>query len=509
MLFGYELKKIWRRVSPLAVLVVLLIACILTMTVTLCFFNKAPATSPDVSANYATLANKINNWNTTLDRQAFSSAFNNFYDDYKTMNASTLNGVNLVQNYNTANTSFQSFYTDYYQKYINNGTQNNTVDYLLVQKKYANSLDSILTQLDQFFTAGHTTGEEIINGLKTTNNAWEDANLQNILDKLFFIQTIKTEDLTALKAFFATYPANQADYDYEDAYEYALNRYWVAIATSSKYTGELSQYAGFEKYQDLTTSTKAYKLADYRIQHAETDFATPFKFGNIFNQSSNQISLFDFVFTNMEMAMFFVVLLVIIWTASAFFTDTYQSTLISPITAGKKRSTIVVTKMFAVMLYAVLAILLLIAVYTTCGLLFFKAYISPDILFLFNGTKPAVMSAINYFVLYFLNLFFKLLPLIAVCGLFSFIKTKPFVIVGSTILIYAIILVLNLCLGSFGFYQFVPLLGLDPIRYFGTELLLSPMPSSYNILYTVPVMLGIDVILYWALIHKFRHHDFY
>ena len=105
------------------------------MTVTLCFFNKAPATNPDVSANYATLANKINNWNTTLDRQAFTSAFNNFYDDYKTMNASTLNGVNLVQNYNTANASFQSFYTDYYQKYINNGTQNNTVEYLLVQKK--------------------------------------------------------------------------------------------------------------------------------------------------------------------------------------------------------------------------------------------------------------------------------------------------------------------------------------------------------------------------------------
>ena len=103
---------------------------------------------------------------------------------------------------------------------------------------------------------------------------------------------------------------------------------------------------------------------------------------------------------------------------------------------------------------------------------------------------------------------FKFLHLIALCGLFSFTKTKPFVIIGFTTLVCIAVVALNFFLGGFWFYQFVPLLGLDPIRYFGAELLLAPMPSTYNILFTFPVMLVITIILYWILIRKFRSHDF-
>ena len=118
------------------------------------------------------------------------------------------------------------------------------------------------------------------------------------------------------------------------------------------------------------------------------------------------------------------------------------------------------------------------------------------------------MSAINYFALYFLNLIFKLLPLIAICGLFSFIKNQPFVIVGFTTLICIIVVLLNFFLGSFPFYQYVPLMGLDPIRYFGAQLFLTPMPPVYNLWYTFPVVFGFTVILYWGLIQSFRYHDF-
>lgn len=507
MLFGYELKKIWRRVSPLLVLIILAVTTVATISITFLFFNHAPAETSDVSTQYNALSNKILNWSENNNRDAIATSFNQFYHDYKVMNASTLNGVNLVDNYNKAKTSFQNFYIENYQKYIYNTNKDYIADYLLVQKKYIKHFNQILEQLDAFFNAGYTDGNAIIAGLKFTNPTWEDTSLQTILDNLFFVQTIATNDLADLKKFFTTYPANQAGYDYTDAYDYALNRFWLSVATTSTYTGHLSQYEGFNDYRDLTTCTQICKLTNYRLTHPDNDYSTPFTFGNIYNQSK-QISLFDFVFTNMEMAMIPLSLLVIIWTASTFFTDSYQNTLITPVASGKKRSTIIVAKMLAIIALTIIALLLLTAVYLTCGLVFFRAYINPDILFLFNGTTPTVMSAINYFALYFLNLVFKLLPLIAICGLFSFSKTKPFIIVGLTVLVYLVIIMLNFFLGNFWFYQFIPLLGLDPMRYCGAQLFLSPMPTEYNLWYTFPVIIIVDIILYLALIYKFRHHDF-
>lgn len=507
MLFNYELKKIWRRVSPLLVLIVLLVTTVGTMALTAIFFNHAPAETPDVSKQYAALQNKIEHWDTTFNRTAFTKAFDQFYADYKDMNASTLDGNNLVKNYQTAGESFHKFYLEFYQRFIHNSEQDNIDNYLLVQEKYRKDLDNILQSLDQFFNAAYNNEDAIIGGLKITNTAWVDGDLQNILDDLFYVQTISADDLTTLQKHFHAYPADQNGYDYTDVYEYASNRFWLALAETHNYTGHLSQYKGFSDYRDVATSTHACQLASYRLEHAGDDFGTPFAFGNIFNHT-HQISLFDFVFTNLEMAMIPLALLVMIWAACAFFTDNFQSTLITPIAAGKKRSTIILTKMSAVMLLTVVSLLLLTGVYLTCGLLFFHAYVSPDILFLFNGTNALTMSALNYFVIYFLNLVFKLLPLIALCGLFSFSKTKPFVIIGLTTLVCVLVILANALLGSFSFYQFVPLMGLDPIRYFGAELLFAPMPSSYNLWYTFPVMIVITIILYWALIRKFRSHDF-
>jgi len=207
--------------------------------------------------------------------------------------------------------------------------------------------------------------------------------------------------------------------------------------------------------------------------------------------------------------MIIISILIMIWAASVFFTDSYQNTLITPITAGKKRSTIILTKMLVVILLAVITILIFTGIYITAGLLLFRAYFSPDILFLLNGNSTIVMSAANYYVLYFLSLTFKVLPIIAVCGLVSFTKTKPFVIIGLTALIYTLVAILNISLSRFAFYEYVPLLGLNPINYCGAELLLSNMPNTYNIWLAFPTMFGITILLYLLLIQKFRRHDFY
>ena len=509
MLFNYELKKIWRRVSPILVAVVLGLTTVATMVLTLIFFHQAPTKTNDantIHAAYAKLQAKIENWNPT-HHDSFADAFNSFYNDYKIMNASvTADPDKLVANYQTAKASFNEFNLQYYNNPIY-GVSGNADNYLLVRTEYFDAFDSIIQQLDEFFLQDYSSNAQIVDGLKKPNAACENASLQTILQNLFYAQKLNETDLVELKQTFANHPAGKSDYDYTHAYDYVLNRYWLAVANASTYDGNLSQYKGFEAYSDVMTSTRACELANYRLTHPNEDFAAPFAFGKIYNNSS-QVSLFDFIFTNMEMAMLPLTLLVMIWAACSFFTDHYQNTLVTPLAAGKKRSTVILTKTSVIITLTATALLALIGVYAVCGLLFFHAYISPDILFLFNGSKAMTMSAMNYFALYFLNLIFKLLPLIAVCGLFSFVKNKPFVIVGLTTFVCIIVVILNACLGHFAFYQFVPLMGLDPLRYFGAKLLFAPMPETYNIWYTFPVVAGMNIILYWALIHTFRRHDF-
>ncbi|MCQ2382686.1 MAG: hypothetical protein MJ060_02495 [Clostridia bacterium] len=504
MLFSYELKKILRRVSPLLVLIVLALTTVATMLLTTIFFQQTPTTNPDVTIEYTALQTKINNWDTTFNRNDLADAFDEFYDDYKSMNASTLfDSVDkLVDNYNTAKKSFLHFYLDYYSN-PSYGIQQNVNNYLLIRTKYIDNFNDILTQLNHFFDLISPTENTITDRLKATNAAWDDASLHN----LFFIQEINDEDLTKLQDFFATYPADQDGYDYTNAYNYALNRFWIAVANSSTYKGELAEYKGFEDYQDVATSTRACKLAKYQLEHKNEEFAMPFKFGKIYNHSQ-QISLFDFVFTNMEMAMLPLTLLVMIWAVCTFSTDDAHGTLITAVAAGKKRFTVILTKIAVVLTLTILTLLLLSAVYITSGLIFFEAYFSPDILCLFNGTKIMILSSTGYFVLYILNLIFKLLPLIAICGLFTFINNKTFVIVSFATLICVAFILTNFFLGRFSFYQYIPLMGLDPIRYFGAELLFAPMPNTYNLWYTFPAAVAITTILYWSLIHIFRHHDF-
>lgn len=508
MLFIYEMKKIWRRVSPILVVIVLAATALATMILTAIFYNTTPTEEPDYTAQYTALATKIQNWNTSIDRAEFSTAFDKFYKTYKALNASTLYDTKeqVVNKYNTAKIAFQGFYNGYYQTYLQYNSQA-VNDYLLVRTEYSDIFDDILQRLNSFFNLSNPSGDSIIDGLHSTNPKWKDNSLKDVLDNLFFVQDISDDDLNALQQFIITYPTEQNGYDYSAAYEYAVNQYWLAVAKTANYKGNLADYKGFENYHSPEASTRACNIANYCLQHPTEDFADPYTFGNIFN-NSHQVSLFDFIFTNMEMAMLPITFLVLIWAACAFFTDHYQNTLVTTITAGKTRSTIILTKTAVVIALTAATLIAMTGLYVVSGLLFFRAYISPDILFLFNGSKAMVMSALNYFALYFLNLIFKLLPLIAICGLFSFVKNKPFVIVGFTTLLCAIVVVLNLVLGRFDFYQYVPLMGLDPLRYFGARMLFAPMPENYNLLYTFPVIAGVTVVLYWALIHIFRRHDF-
>jgi Flp pilus assembly protein protease CpaA len=66
----------------------------------------------------------------------------------------------------------------------------------------------------------------------------------------------------------------------------------------------------------------------------------------------------------------------------------------------------------------------------------------------------------------------------------------------------------NALLGGFIFYQFIPLLALDPIKYFGAKLLMSPMPTDFHYLFTLPLFGALVIVGFFQLVYNFSKKDF-
>lgn len=497
MLFIYEMKKIFKRLTPLFFVILLVAISATTIIITAIGFNQ-PTTVPDHAADYTALQNKIANWNEPR-QEGMSVAWDNFYDHYQTLN-SLVYGDNssLEAEYKTTKNAFRSFYTKY-RELVHQGTADEISDYLLVHQDYIDDLDGIMISLYSFFTEENKSANNIRSGLEI-NAQLGDTPLPEILKKIH-VQKLDDPDLDELKDFLQNHIYSPA------AYDYAHNKYLLSVAQTATFDGRLASYKGFADYKDNATCQNNMQLALYRLDNPDTDYSQPFAFGKIYN-NGEQVSLMDFVFTNLEMAWIPILIMVIIWAACAFFTDVYQGTILTTLSAAKKRAKVIIAKTLAVFVLTVMTVLLFSVIYLVTGIMFFNAQVAPDVLFLFNKTTIATMSQINYFVIYLLGLLFKMLPFIAICGLFSFSKADPRVIVGCSLAVAVVVVLCNALLGGFWFYQFVPLLALDPIRYLGAQLFISPSPTSYNLWFTLPVMLVITIYLYWQLAHSFKKKDF-
>lgn len=503
MLFSYELKKILKRIKPSILILLVIMIAATTTIITAMMFNHQPVTL-DRHNDYQELQTRILNWDTPRQTQ-IKDSYTEFYQKYCQLNASAAGASDIVvENYKQASSAFQTFY-HHYEQFIYHDDKNQIASYLLVQPQYIEKLNDLMQQLKAFLIDGSATKtyHQIIGELQV-NQMWGDNTIPNILENIG-VQTLDAADLATLREHFKKYPAEQNNYNCTNAYTWASNQYWLALARSGTYTGHLHDY--FPDFIDTDTSTQNVAAAAYRLEHPDQDFANAFAFGNIYN-TTGQISLLDFMFTNLEMASIPFLIIVMILATCAFFTDTYRNTIITTVATTRKRSAVIITKTLVTFVLSALTLLGLTLVYLACGMLFFNPCLSPDILFFFNGNTLGVLSAVNYFVLYLLSLIWQILPYIALCGLFSFCKGKPQIIIGCTVLIWAVITTCNALLGNFSFYQYVPFLGLQPVRYLGAQLLLSPTPHGASLWYTAPIVLLLTIYLYGQLIHNFRHKDF-
>jgi hypothetical protein len=153
-------------------------------------------------------------------------------------------------------------------------------------------------------------------------------------------------------------------------------------------------------------------------------------------------------------------------------------------------------------------ILGLVAVYTAVGIMFADATVGADIAALFNNDTPLLLTQANYFLLYLVSLFFKLSVFMLPAGLFSLSRVRPAVIVAMSLLVVTAILLANALLGGVIFYQYIPLLATEPIKYFGATLLMSPTPTDFNILYTLPLLSAVVIVGFFQIVYNFSKRDF-
>jgi hypothetical protein len=273
------------------------------------------------------------------------------------------------------------------------------------------------------------------------------------------------------------------------------------------HTRNLAEYAGFEEY-DRNTAAAEVTLNEYLLANSLHDSsARAFTFGDIYNGSST-VSLFDFVFTNLEIVGVPLAIITIIFMSCAFFTDIYTQTVIESVASRRRRISVVISKILAVWTAVTCVILGLIAIYTAVGILFADATVGADIVALFNNDTPLVWTQANYFLLYLVSLLFKLSVFMLPAGLFSLSRVRPSVIVSMSLLTVTAILLANALLGGMIFYQYIPILAVEPIKYFGATLFMSPAPTDFNILYTLPLLCAVVIVGFFQIVYNFSKRDF-
>jgi ABC-type transport system involved in multi-copper enzyme maturation permease subunit len=433
----------------------------------------------DNTVKYNTLKTTILNWGTEAAQENIVDSFNEFRQKYRELNDSTYDSTETVNKYNAAKTDFNAFKTQY-----NNMGQ----IYWLIHKDHFVELDAMLGVLTTFFANTYSTADEVIDGLKI-NLQWSGGSILDILGNMY-LQKLTNKQLAELNTITALPPSNEA-------YEVLYNTYAAYI--DETFEGFLADYIGFENYNRFDADGKA-ALNRYIIDNnLQGKYSNAFSFGDVTNTAIG-VSLFDYVFNNMEMATVPLILIVIILTACVFFTDIEQNTIIMTLSTRRRRTGVVLSKLLAVFVTTVAVTVCLSLIYIACGLVFYNAAVAEPIVCLFNGASPTVITQVNYFVIYILSLLFKLSVFIAGAGLFSLSKADPKIIVGATLLVAIAIILSNALLGG--------IVGIDIIKYFGATLFMSPTPKVSWMIYTLPVVAAAVAVAFWQLLHNFRKKDF-
>lgn len=237
------------------------------------------------------------------------------------------------------------------------------------------------------------------------------------------------------------------------------------------------------------------------------DYSAPFSFMNVIHEPTGTTA-FDFVFNCFEIIaiplIFFAVVVVIFCIYDDMKKHTIYQTLVSP--QGRKR--IIGAKFFAIMWTTVILMTVFFALFYATSVIMLGSTVPPAVLTVFGG-QVVIISPWALMFIYLGSLFFKIL-FFAVLTAFICLRANSMLSILVRALGYiTAILLANFFLSAFAFWQFIPILALEVVQYFGVKtMFISQAAAHYNLLFTVPVVLIAFVLLIFGTIKQFDARDF-
>lgn len=246
----------------------------------------------------------------------------------------------------------------------------------------------------------------------------------------------------------------------------ALNKNKITLLLASDYTtSEVLALKNFQEFNEYHIKEEIAK-AEYLLETKtfNDDYANVFSYNQ--NSSSTGTTAFDFIFYALKFSSLIIIIFVIIMASNImayeYDTGTIKLLAIRPFTRGK----ILLGKLFAVMFFAIIFVLFSAVVALIAGYAMYPFTLQP-ILAVFNANSAFLISPILLILINVLSIILEVLFYAIIAISISTIFRSFSAALAITFVFLIAGLVLNIVLGSYIWYTFIPFVNTDFFRFLG------------------------------------------
>ena len=245
-------------------------------------------------------------------------------------------------------------------------------------------------------------------------------------------------------------------------------------------------------------------------------FSNNFVFGQ---NTSTSTSAMDFMYFTMEICTILIIIFGMMMICNLITSETESGTIKLLLTRPYKRSKIITAKLMATIFF-VLTFVLFSAIISFAGGYFLYGYNSANILTIFNGSTPIVMSPIVLMLINILFLIFDIIFYVIVALMISILFKNYAGSISFCLILVIVSYTLNaLFAGSFWF-SLLPSMNLHLFKYFGNafsslannsiiqSIIITPIQSTMNFVYSILLILGYSVVSIAISYAVFNKRDF-
>lgn len=324
-----------------------------------------------------------------------------------------------------------------------------------------------------------------------------------------------------------------------------------AVSTSTKHKSEINNY--ISQYKEFTNNYKTYvnitllleasnklnitsvndyeNLEKFNLYETKEDLAIvtylinnndySFNYDDVFafnRNSSNTTTAWDFMYFAIKISSLIIIIFTIMMAANLVASEHDSGTIKLLAMRPYKRTKIITGKLFATLIFGFIFVLFSSLIGFVAGACMFPLTTTP-ILAVFNSTNvfiisPILLMVLNIFSIFLEISFFTIIAL-ALCTIFRSFAGA----ISTSLIIFLLAIGLNILLGGFMWYSFIPFVNIDFFRYLGgsflstnttalSNLFAAPLTNLSNFFVSLGIYGGTLAIILFVAYMVFKKRDF-